>query len=171
MAESSEPRETGSGAAGKSGIAYDPESVGEPGQPGVPTGDQYPTNERDGKKDIAADVDIPGPYPTGHGDPTGEPLSSEAEPTRESRDAGSLGDLVHGSDAPAPGAGTAVPAMPVAGEHDPQTPQEEIDQARAESFPGGVPEDADVGTGRQKGQGLPPGSVGKGHDTPQTPAT
>lgn len=42
---------------------------------------------------------------------------------------------------------------------------------RDESFPQGVPEDADVGTGRQKGVGLPPGSVGKGQDTPQTPAT
>jgi len=51
------------------------------------------------------------------------------------------------------------------------TPQEKIEKARAESFPGGVPEDADVGTGRAKGTGLPPGSVGKGHDTPQTPAT
>lgn len=51
------------------------------------------------------------------------------------------------------------------------TPQQKIEKARAESFPGGVPEDADVGTGRAKGTGLPPGSVGKGHDTPQTPAT
>lgn len=51
------------------------------------------------------------------------------------------------------------------------TPQEKVDKARAESFPAGVPEDADVGTGRAKGTGLPPGSVGKGHDTPQTPAT
>jgi hypothetical protein len=51
------------------------------------------------------------------------------------------------------------------------SPQEKIDKARAGSFPGGVPEDADVGTGRAKGTGLPPGSVGKGHDTPQTPPT
>jgi len=51
------------------------------------------------------------------------------------------------------------------------TPQEKIEKARDESFPGGVPEDADVGSGRAKGTGLPPGSVGKGHDTPQTPAT
>lgn len=54
-------------------------------------------------------------------------------------------------------------------EHDEETPQEKIDKARAESVPGSIPEDADVGTGRQKGVGLPPGSVGKGHDTPQTP--
>jgi hypothetical protein len=52
-----------------------------------------------------------------------------------------------------------------------ETPQEKIDKARAESAPAGIPEDADVGTGRQKGVGLPPGSVGKGHDTPQTPVT
>lgn len=59
-------------------------------------------------------------------------------------------------------------------EYDEETPQEKIEKARAvrdESFPQGVPEDADVGTGRQKGVGLPPGSVGKGEDTPQTPAT
>ncbi len=56
-------------------------------------------------------------------------------------------------------------------ERDEDTPQEKIEEARAGSFPAGVPEDADVGTGRTKGTGLPPGSVGKGHDTPQTPAT
>lgn len=51
------------------------------------------------------------------------------------------------------------------------TPQEKIEKARGGAFPAGVPEDADVGTGRQKGTGLPPGSAGKGQDTPQTPAT
>jgi len=51
------------------------------------------------------------------------------------------------------------------------TPEEKVEKARAESFPAGVPEDAEVGTGRQKGTGLPPGSVGQGQDTPQTPAT
>jgi hypothetical protein len=56
-------------------------------------------------------------------------------------------------------------------ERDEDTPQEKIDKARGESFPAGVPEDAEVGTGRAKGTGLPPGSVGKGQDTPQTPAT
>lgn len=58
------------------------------------------------------------------------------------------------------------------GEHDEKTPEEKVDKARevrAESYPGGVPEEADVGTGRQKGVGLPPGSVGEGQDTPQTP--
>jgi hypothetical protein len=52
-----------------------------------------------------------------------------------------------------------------------ETPQEKVEKARDESFPAGVPEDADVGSGREKGTGLPPGSVGKGEDTPQTPAT
>jgi hypothetical protein len=56
-------------------------------------------------------------------------------------------------------------------EHEKENPQEKIEQARAGSFPAGVPEDADVGTGRDKGKGLPPGSVGKDEDTPQTPAT
>jgi hypothetical protein len=56
-------------------------------------------------------------------------------------------------------------------EREQDAPEEKIDNARAESFPGGVPEDADKGTGRAKGTGLPPGSVGKGRDTPQTPAT
>jgi hypothetical protein len=56
-------------------------------------------------------------------------------------------------------------------ESDEDTPQEKIEKARAESFPAGVPEDADVGTGRAKGTGLPPGSVGKGEETPQTPPT
>jgi hypothetical protein len=55
--------------------------------------------------------------------------------------------------------------------HDKENPQEMIEEARGESFPAGVPEDADVGTGREKGKGLPPGSVGKDKDTPQTPAT
>jgi hypothetical protein len=56
-------------------------------------------------------------------------------------------------------------------ERDEKTAQEKVDNARAESAPGGIPEDADVGTGREKGTGLPPGSVGKGEDTQQTPAT
>ncbi len=49
------------------------------------------------------------------------------------------------------------------------SPEQKVDKARGESFPAGVPEDADKGTGREKGTGLPPGSVGKGQDTPQTP--
>src|SRR5919199_5537280 len=50
MAEASERHTTqdiGSGTAGEPGVAYDPDRVGEPVPPGVPTGDQYPTNERD----------------------------------------------------------------------------------------------------------------------------
>lgn len=150
----------------------DANKVGDPGQPGVPTGDQRPTNEGNETKNIVADVHIPGPYPTGQGDPTGEPLSSEQEPTKADRDAASLGDVVEG---------TGLPAMDPAAaniggsEHDkrhiPESPREEAEQLRDESYPGGAPENVDVGAGRQKGQGLPPGSVGRGEDTPQTPAT
>ena len=176
MDDTPETQEIGSGVHGKPGISYDPESVeGEPGQPGVPTGDQYPANkEGDDEKGIVSDTEISGAYPTHRGDPPGEALSSGPAPTKESRDVASLGEVVHGVGAPPPqgrdpggqsGAG-AIPAY----EHD-ESPQGDIDRARAESFPGGVPEDADVGTGRQKGKGLPPGSVGKGQDTPQTPAT
>lgn len=95
MENSPETQDIGSGVAGKSGISYDPERLGEPGQPGVPTGDQYPTNEgEDGMDDtIVADVEIPGAYPSERGDPTGEPLSSGPEPTKETRSAGSLGSL------------------------------------------------------------------------------
>ena len=57
-------------------------------------------------------------------------------------------------------------------ERDEKAAQEKVDNARAESIPGDIlEEDAEVGTGRAKGTGLPPGSVGKGEDTPQTPAT
>lgn len=56
----------------------------------MPDKAEEPTNENDA---IVADVDIPGPYPTGRGDPTGKPFSSEPEPTKETRGAGSLGDL------------------------------------------------------------------------------
>lgn len=42
---------------------------------------------------IGSGVDIPGPYPSGRGDPTGEPLSPEPEPTKETRDTESLGNL------------------------------------------------------------------------------
>ncbi|MDQ3763759.1 MAG: hypothetical protein M3460_19735 [Actinomycetota bacterium] len=93
--ETHETQDLGAGVAGTSGVAYDPERVGEPGQPGVPTGDQYPSNEGEAGMDdsIVADVDIPGPYPSERGDPTGEPLSPGPEPTKADRGAGSLGDL------------------------------------------------------------------------------
>lgn len=95
MADNPETQEMGSGVSGKTGTAYDPDTVGEPGQSGVPTGDQYPTNEEKGdmKDGIVAPVHVPGPYPSGEGDPTGEPLSSESEPTEATRSGGSLGDL------------------------------------------------------------------------------
>ena len=57
----------------------------------MPDKAEQPTNDTNDA--IGPDVDIPGPYPTGRGDPTGEPLSPGPEPTKETRDAGSLGDL------------------------------------------------------------------------------
>src|SRR6185312_5638869 len=56
-------------------------------------------------------------------------------------------------------------------ERDQETAQEKVEKARGGAFPAGVPEDADKGTGLAKGTGLPPGSVCKHQDTPQTPAT
>jgi hypothetical protein len=56
-------------------------------------------------------------------------------------------------------------------EREESTPQEKIEEARGGAYPAGVPDDADKGTGRAKGTGLPPGSVGNEEDTPQTPAT
>lgn len=97
MAENADARQTpdAQGAEGTSGVAYDEQRLGEPGQPGVPTGDQYPTNEPGGGEEaITADVTIPGPYPSATGDPDAEyPGSDEPEPTKQSREAGSLGDL------------------------------------------------------------------------------
>lgn len=84
--------EMGSGvAAGEQGTAYDRERLGEPGDPGVPTGDQYPTNERDniteGGYGGVGIEDVPGTRPAGVS------LSSEPEPTKDERSTGSLGDL------------------------------------------------------------------------------
>lgn len=83
--------DTGSGTAGEPGVAYDTDRVGEPGDPGVPTGDQYPTNERanisKGGYGSAGIDDVPGTRAPG------ESVSSEPEPTTADRDAGSLGDL------------------------------------------------------------------------------
>jgi len=94
MADTSEthvPQDMGSGVSGEPGIAYDPDRLGEPGDPGVPKGDQYPTNERDnitedGYGGVGID-DVPGTRTPG------EPVSSEPESTRADRDAGSLGEL------------------------------------------------------------------------------
>jgi hypothetical protein len=57
-----EEQDIGSGLAGRPGVAFDAEKLGEPGQPGVPMGDQYPTNE--GDEDIkesgeSADIKVP----------------------------------------------------------------------------------------------------------------
>ena len=95
MAEASERHTTqdiGSGTAGEPGVAYDPDRVGEPVQPGVPTGDQHPTNERDnisegGHGGVGID-DPPGTHPAG------ESVSSEPEPTEAAtRQGGTLGEL------------------------------------------------------------------------------
>lgn len=93
MVEHPRAQDTGSGVPGEPGVAYDTEKLGEPGQPGVPRGDQYPSNEGDKEREITADVHIPGPYPSGRGDPTGEPLSSESEDPQATRTGGSLGNL------------------------------------------------------------------------------
>lgn len=65
-----------------------------PGSRECPQGISTLTNETKGdmKDGIAADVHVPGPYPSSEGDPTGEPLS-ESEPTKATRSAGSLGNL------------------------------------------------------------------------------
>ena len=52
-------------------------------------------------------------------------------------------------------------------EQEQETPQEKIDKARAESFHAGVTEDSEVLNGHAKRNG----PVGKGNQTPQTPAT
>jgi hypothetical protein len=82
-------RDLGSGVAGEPGIAYDTERLGEPGDPGVPTGDQHPTEERDNIQEGGGSVgiDIPGTHAPG------ESRSSEPEPTKDTRETGSLGTL------------------------------------------------------------------------------
>jgi hypothetical protein len=82
-------RDIGSGTAGEPGVAYDTDRLGEPGDPGVPTGDQYPTNERDnitegGYGGVGID-DPPGTRPVG------ESVSGSEPPRGGQR--GSLGDL------------------------------------------------------------------------------
>ncbi len=59
-------QDVGSGTAGQPGVAYDAEGSG---QPGVPTGDQHPTNERSNIKEgghggVGID-DVPGTRPAG----------------------------------------------------------------------------------------------------------
>lgn len=76
----------------RTGTAYDSERLEEPGQWGVPTGDQHPTNEEGGIRDsISADVHVPGPYPSDSTNTSAS--SSDPEPTEDARDANSLGNL------------------------------------------------------------------------------
>ena len=132
MTEASERHTTqdiGSGAAGEPGVAYDPDSVGEPVPPGVPTGDQHPSNERDnisegGHGGVNID-DPPGTHPAG------ESVSSEPEPTEAAtRQGGPLG-------ARAEDAGTSEKASATTRHMAPSDPDdpyshEDADQARAE---------------------------------------
>lgn len=93
MADTSEThvtKDVGSGVAGEQGTAYDTERLGEPG-PGVPTGDQHPTNERDnvteGGYGGVGIEDVPGTRPPGD-------VSYESEPPRAAtRQGESLGEL------------------------------------------------------------------------------
>jgi hypothetical protein len=55
-------QDIGSGLAGRPGVAFDAEKLGEPGQPGVPMGDQHPTNKDDdsiGESGGSADLEVP----------------------------------------------------------------------------------------------------------------
>jgi hypothetical protein len=61
----------------------------------APDRPEQPTDDTNAA--VGPDVDVPGPYPTPRGDPTGESLASEPEPTKATRDAGSLGDLTEGT--------------------------------------------------------------------------
>jgi hypothetical protein len=127
MEERSETHMTGdigSGSAGKPGVAYDTDRLGEPGDPGVPKGDQHPTNERDnitegGYGGVGID-DVPGTRPPG------EAVSSEPDPTRADRSAGSLGDLAQDA-SPSERAATRT----VASSDDPYS-HDDADQQQAE---------------------------------------
>jgi hypothetical protein len=127
MADTSETHMTqdmGSGVSGEPGVAYDTDRLGEPGDPGVPTGDQHPTNERDnitesGHGGVGID-DVPGTRTPG------EPVSSEPEPTRADRDAGSLGELTQDASASGMAATTKVATSDDPYSHD------DADQQRSE---------------------------------------
>jgi hypothetical protein len=120
-------RNIGAGTAGESGVAYDSDRLGEPGDPGVPTGDQHPTNERDniaegGHGGVGID-DVPGTRTPG------EPVSSESEPTtaatRQGRSLGALADDVSTSEK------ATTETRKVATSDDPYS-HDDADQARSE---------------------------------------
>jgi hypothetical protein len=117
-------QDVGSGTAGQPGVAYDTERLGEPGDPGVPTGDQYPTNERENIKEGgyggAGIDDVPGTRPAG------ESVSSEPTPTTAQRDTGSLGDLAQDVST-----SEMTATKPLADSDDPYS-HEDADQQRAE---------------------------------------
>jgi hypothetical protein len=92
MEETRATQDVGSGSAGEPGVAYDTDSLGERGDPGVPTGDQHPTNEpgniKEGGYGGVGIADVPGTRPAG------EPVSSDSEPSRgATRQGGTLGEL------------------------------------------------------------------------------
>jgi hypothetical protein len=132
MAEASERHTTqdiGSGAAGEPGVAYDTDRLGEPGDPGVPTGDQHPTNERDnisegGHGGVGID-DPPGTHPVG------ESVSSEPEPTEAAtRQGGTLGELTEDVSTSEKASATTRHMAP--SDSDDPYSHEDADQARAE---------------------------------------
>jgi hypothetical protein len=132
MAEASERHTTqdiGSGAAGEPGVAYDPDSVGEPVPPGVPTGDQHPTNERGnisegGHGGVGID-DPPGTHPAG------ESVSSEPEPTEAAtRQGGALGELTE--DVSTSEKASATTRQMASSDSDDPYSHGDADQARAE---------------------------------------
>lgn len=126
-------QDVGSGVAGEPGIAYDAERLGEPGDPGVPKEDQYPTNERDnitegGYGGVGID-DVPGTRAPG------EPVSSEPEPTEAAtRQGGSLGELTEDVST-SERAGAATRKMATTSD-DPYS-QEDADQQRSEKHSAG----------------------------------
>ena len=132
MAEASERHTTqdiGSGAAGKPGVAYDTDRLGEPAEAGVPTGDQHPTNERGnisegGHGGVGID-DPPGTHPAG------ESVSSEPEPTEApTRQGGTLGELTE--DVSTSEKASAPTRHMAPSDSDDPYSHEDADQARAE---------------------------------------
>jgi hypothetical protein len=131
MAEASERHTTqdiGSGAAGEPGVAYDTDRLEEPG-PGVPTGDQHPTNERGnisegGHGGVGID-DPPGTHPAG------ESVSSEPEPTEAAtRQGGALGELTE--DVSTSEKASATTRQMASSDSDDPYSHGDADQARAE---------------------------------------
>jgi hypothetical protein len=127
MEETHATQDVGSGTAGEPGVAYDTDKLGERGDPGVPKGDQYPTNEpgniKEGGHGGVGIDDVPGTRPAG------ESASSESEPppgtTRQGGTLGQLTEDVSTSER------AAAPAREMAPGDDPYS-HDDADQARSE---------------------------------------